>query len=86
VAYVDTAAPLLGPRRAFAPRLPCLPDETAPQGCEPDGTIAVRSVDGTHFCPLDTGGKTACPIWSSGAHRFGIALADAIRSNLSIQP
>lgn len=86
VTYLDTATQLLGPLRSFAARLPCLPDETAGQGCGPDGTIAVRSVDGTHFCPLDTGGKTTCPIWSSGAHRFGVALADAVRSSLSTKP
>lgn len=83
VSYVDTAALLLTPNREFAARLPCLPDENAEQGCAPDGTIAVRSVDGTHFCPLDTGGKTVCPVWSSGAHRFGLTLANAIRNELS---
>jgi hypothetical protein len=83
VSYVDTAAPLLGADRSFTARLPCLPNESANQGCSPDGTITVRSGDGTHFCPLDTGGKTGCPVWSSGANRFGVALADAIRANLA---
>ncbi len=83
VSYVDTAALLLTPERTFTPRLPCLPNEHAEQGCAPDGTIAVRSVDGTHFCPLDTGGKTVCPVWSSGAHRFGLALANAVHNELS---
>jgi hypothetical protein len=83
VSYVDTAALLLTPNRAFTPRLPCLPNEHAEQGCAPDGTIAVRSVDGTHFCPMDTGGKTVCPVWSSGAHRFGFALAEAVHNELS---
>ena len=37
VSYVDTAAPLLGPDRSFIARLPCLPNESANQGCSPDG-------------------------------------------------
>ena len=83
VSYVDTAAPLLDAHRSFTARLPCLPNESAAQGCTADGTITVRSSDGTHFCPIDTGGKTGCPVWSSGAYRFGVGLADAVHADLA---
>lgn len=82
VSYVDIAPALLNPDRSYAARMPCLPNETVDQGCGPDGTIAVRSDDGTHFCPLLTGGLTLCPIWSSGAYRYGLALAAAVNDEL----
>jgi hypothetical protein len=83
VTYTDTAATLLNPDRSFAGRMPCLPEETPERGCGPDGTIAVRSDDGTHFCPQLTGGLTLCPVWSSGAYRFGLSLTAAIEDHLA---
>lgn len=86
VVYADTAASLLNPDRSYTGRMPCLPNERAEQGCAPDATIAVRSDDGTHFCPLLTGGLTLCPIWSSGAYRFGLALTEAVQNELATLP
>jgi hypothetical protein len=82
VQYFDAAGSVLTNDGSFAARLPCLPAETSAEGCHPDGTIDVRSPDGTHFCPVETGGKVACPVWSSGAYRFGTALAAAARQAL----
>jgi hypothetical protein len=79
VSYVDAEASVLAPDGSFTPRLPCLPFEDASRGCAPDGTIAVRSGDGVHFCPDDTGGKRDCPVWSSGAYRFATAIVGPVR-------
>ena len=66
VQYLDTETPLLAADGSFVARLPCGPSEGAAQGCAEDGTIAIRSPDGTHFCPVETGGKVTCPVWSAG--------------------
>jgi hypothetical protein len=42
----------------------------------------VRAADGTHFCPAPVtvvrGVTGACPVWSSGAFRFGTAMAEPL--------
>jgi hypothetical protein len=57
--------------------MPCLPNEP---GCA-NGSVVVRSPDGTHFCPVRETDQIApvCPVWSGGAFRFGAALAEAVR-------
>jgi hypothetical protein len=64
--------------------LPCLPSEGAELGCR-DGRIPVRAVDGAHFCPTvvraAAGVVARCPVWSSGAFRFGMAMAAAVRAD-----
>jgi hypothetical protein len=61
--------------------LPCLPGEGTDAGCF-GGRIVVRAPDGAHFCPnvgpAVRGVVGPCPRWSSGAVRFGRAMADAI--------
>ena len=42
--------------------------------CAADGTTVVRG-DGVHFCPIV--GMHPCPVWSSGAMRYGLAIATA---------
>lgn len=60
--------------------LPCLPGEPC------DGVIGaagmpmnvVRDPDGLHFCPTGSDGRGPdddCPVWSSGAYRYALALA-----------
>ena len=60
--------------------LPCLPGEPC------DGVIGVagmpmnvvRDPDGIHFCPTGSAGRGPdddCPVWSSGAYRYALALA-----------
>jgi hypothetical protein len=61
---------------AFAARLPCLPTEHAAQGCR-DGTIAVRSPDELHLCPIASMPRL-CHVYSSGELRYGRAMAAAI--------
>jgi hypothetical protein len=55
--------------------MPCLPED---QTCE-DGYVVVRSPDGIHFCPAaGSNPSMACPVWSSGAYRYGSAIAGSI--------
>lgn len=70
--------------------LPCLPSEPCTGGVDADGTPVnvVRAPDGGHFCPgaVDaTNGVTEeCPVWSSGAYRYGIAMAAPIVRDLGV--
>jgi hypothetical protein len=81
VRYVDAGQALLDGGR-FAATLPCLPPEGAGEGCV-DGRIPVRAPDGLHFCPVRTSpGTDRCPVYSSGAVRFGLAMAQPIRRDL----
>jgi len=71
VGYVDAGASVEAPDGSFVSRLPCLPDEIE---CGLDGTNVVRSDDGVHFCPV-SGGFDECPVYSSGAFRYALAIA-----------
>ena len=55
----------------FTQTLPCDPGEP----CGPDGRIVVRAPDGVHFCPHPTEPAGLCAVYSSGARRFGYAVA-----------
>jgi hypothetical protein len=69
--------------------LPCLAGEPCDGGVGPSGqpVNVVRAPDGVHFCPGAPGavqGVTgSCPVWSSGAYRYGVALADPIARDLA---
>src|SRR5256884_827778 len=81
VRYVDAGQAVLD-RGRFATTLPCLPTEGEGVGCV-DGRIPVRALDGLHFCPVRTGaGTDRCPVYSGGAVRFGVAMAQPIRRDL----
>ena len=71
--FVDAGASVELDDGAFTLRLPCTPMEPA---CDPDGTNAVRSDDGVHFCPGRN--DLPCPRYSSGALRFALAISDAV--------
>ena len=85
VAFVDAGDALAGPDGGWSETLPCLPDEDAAAGCD-DGRIVVRSADGYHFCPGTwdeaDGSVGECPVWSSGAWRYGSRIADAISARV----
>lgn len=60
--------------------LPCIPGEPCAGLRDPvEGRPAnrIRGPDGVHFCPTPTGaeGLPLCAAWSSGAWRFGAAMA-----------
>ncbi|RPI23931.1 MAG: hypothetical protein EHM57_03320 [Actinobacteria bacterium] len=82
VVYVDAGRALLRDGR-YTDRLPCLPGEP----CEgDDGTNPVRSPDGLHLCPAEMWSLKSpspeCPVWSSGAYRYGLALAAPVIAGL----
>jgi hypothetical protein len=83
VEFVDAGRAVLDGGR-FTSTLPCLPSEGADKGCV-DGRIPVRADDGIHFClagiPRDA---DRCPAYSSGAARFGFAMAEPVRRDLGL--
>jgi hypothetical protein len=77
VSYVDAGQFVEAPDGRYTDRLPCLDLDI---DCAPDGTTLVRS-DGIHFCPVI--GTLPCPVWSSGAARFGLGIAAAANAPAS---
>jgi hypothetical protein len=81
--YVDAGAAVLD-HGNWTETLPCLADEPCGGTTDAAGTPVnvVRAPDGTHFCPASPGavrGVTGeCPVWSSGAFRFGTAMATPV--------
>ena len=71
VSYVDAGHLVETPDGGYTDRLPCIDLDT---DCAPDGTTVVRG-DGVHFCPVVY--TDPCPVWSSGAVRFGLGIASA---------
>jgi acetyl esterase/lipase len=86
--YVDAGATVLDHGRWTA-RLACLVTEPCTGGTDASGTRVneVRAPDGMHFCPSAPdavdGVTGECPVWSSGAFRFGTAMA---RGVLAVRP
>jgi hypothetical protein len=79
VTYANTGQALADANGRWTATLACLPNEDATRGCV-DGAIAVRSPDRAHFCPAAAPGPDGtCPVWSSGAWRYGQAIAVAIQ-------
>jgi hypothetical protein len=80
VSYVDAGRAVEGPGHSFTWTLPCLSFEPC-TGPVVSGlrTNIVRSSDGVHFCPANSGnsqGQVApCDVFSSGAFRFAMAMA-----------
>jgi hypothetical protein len=84
--YVDAGAAVLDHGR-FTMTLPCLPGEPCTGGTDPQGRAVnvVRAQDGHHFCPSQAparpGTVQGCPVWSSGAYRFALAIAKAVAAD-----
>jgi hypothetical protein len=70
--------------------LPCLSSEPCEGGYTSDGLLVnvVRNPDGIHFCPVNGnavyGVTDDCPEWSSGAYRYGRALAQPVLDALAV--
>lgn len=83
VGYVDAGAAVLADD-SYTLTLPCLSSEPCGDGYNSDGVAVnvVRAADGVHFCPVSgqavQGVTEDCPVWSSGAYRYGIALAEPV--------
>ncbi len=71
VSFVDAGQYVETSDGAYADRLPCVDLDT---DCAADGTTVVRG-DGVHFCPVVD--AAWCPVYSSGATRFGLGIAAA---------
>jgi hypothetical protein len=86
--YVDAGASVLSGGR-WTKTLPCLPAEPCTGGTDTSGrpVNVVRAPDGGHFCPVArpaiNGVTAACPVWSSGAYRFGVSMAHRVASALA---
>jgi hypothetical protein len=80
VTFADAGAAVLD-RGRFTKTLPCLPFEDGSLGCH-DGRIQVRNADALHLCPFAGPAVDPfvgrCPLYSSGAYRFGNAMHDAV--------
>lgn len=81
MSVVDAGAAVAPPGGGYTMYLPCLPDETAARGCE-NGLIQTRvsEVNGHFSCresEILLGWPRACPVYSSGARRYGEALGNA---------
>jgi hypothetical protein len=78
--YIDAGASVLL-RGHWTETLPCLTTEPCTGGLDAEGkpVNVVRAPDGAHFCPgaqaAVHGVTTDCAVWSSGAWRFGNAMA-----------
>lgn len=77
VSYVDAGRFVETPDGLYTDRLPCSEFDT---DCASDGTTVVRG-DGVHFCPIVE--VAPCPVWSSGAVRFGLGIASAANDPVS---
>jgi hypothetical protein len=69
------------PDHRFALTLPCMPGEKVCNGPVVNGVRenVVRSPDHAHFCPIDPGFGKPCKVYSSGAYRFALAIAQAVQ-------
>ena len=88
VRYVDAGAAVLDDCR-WTETLSCLPGEPCAGGTDPLGRSVnvVRAPDGVHFCPAakdaQRGVTATCPVWSSGAYRYGSAMAQPVVLDLT---
>jgi hypothetical protein len=86
--YIDAGAAVLD-HGSWTHTLPCLPTEPCTGGRDATGTPVnvVRAPDGGHFCPTGhpavRGITQACRTWSSGAWRFGAAMAAPVVADLT---
>jgi hypothetical protein len=86
--YTDAGRSVLADD-SYTITLPCLSSEPCEGGYTSDGLLVnvVRNPDGIHFCPVNAdavyGVTDDCPTWSSGAYRYGRALAQPVLDALA---
>jgi hypothetical protein len=87
--YTDAGRSVLADD-SYTITLPCLSSEPCEGGYTSDGLLVnvVRNPDGIHFCPVNGdavyGVTDDCPEWSSGAYRYGRALAQPVLDALAV--
>src|SRR5262249_26339229 len=75
VSFANSGQSVLNPDGTWTATLPCLDLEGPAQGCV-NGQIRVRADDTLHFCPATRAHPLdPCPVWASGAYRYGRAMA-----------
>jgi len=85
--YVDAGAAVLD-HGHWTDTLPCLATEPCTGGTDAESNAinVVRAPDGGHFCPGATdaqrGVTDTCPVWASGAYRYGRAMAGPVIRDL----
>jgi hypothetical protein len=85
VTYVDAGTAVELPGHQYTDTLPCVHGESC-AGPVIDGVHSnvVRSPDGIHFCPTETGNEAGviggCTDYSSGAYRYAKAMVDALEA------
>lgn len=85
--FVDAGAAVLDDGR-WTNTLPCLENEPCEGGRDASGlpVNVVRAPDGGHFCPASEAARAgvtdSCPVWSSGALRYGSAMAAPLLASL----
>ena len=86
--YTDAGRSVLADD-SYTITLPCLSSEPCEGGYTSEGLLVnvVRNPDGIHFCPVNSdavyGVTDDCPEWSSGAYRYGRALAQPVLDALA---
>lgn len=86
--YIDAGAAVTAEGH-WTHTLPCLATEPCSGGTDAAGTHVnvVRAPDGAHFCPVAhaaiRGVVESCPVYSSGAYRFGAAMAEPVIADFS---
>lgn len=84
---VDAGASVENPGGTYAPYLPCLPNEECANFMG-HAWNDMHSEDGLHFCPRIKRATIAllrnCPVYASGAWRFGNAQADGVKTLLGL--
>jgi hypothetical protein len=75
--YLDAGSAVLADGR-YADQLPCLPEEPCPTSTSGETLTQVRAADGQHFCVATVAQDGTCATWSSGAWRYGSAMAEPL--------
>jgi hypothetical protein len=89
VEFVDAGAAVLDDGEWTA-TLPCRADEPCEGGVDGAGRAinVVRAPDGNHFCPTNGSARAGvtggCAVWSSGAFRYGTAMAAPLIAALAV--
>lgn len=85
VTFVNAGAAVEGPDGTYTQSLPCLTFEPCADDPGP-GLNVVRAPDGVHFCPVgyprNSPTTAVCPVYSSGAFRYALAMAGPVESSL----
>jgi len=85
---VDAGAAAERPKGHYSAYAPCIKTDLVCTNLPRRGWTRIRAKDGLHFCPAITRATIHllrhCPVFASGAKRFGLAQARPLKSKLGI--